>query len=278
LAGHPELLQGPRAIRWADAATLIVELDKEVEKEAGARLGEVFAMYGQDAYRRFERRALERVLRTHEAAVIAAGGSLVTAADTYKQLLARCFCVWLKTRPEEHMARVIAQGDMRPFKGRSAALDEIKKLPGIKHAFLVDAAGQGNNSLASGVAIVADSWWLANDARRTLKVTWSEGPTAVESTAGYLDQCKEMATRVAATPPTVAGQGGAAIGDVEAGFKSAAKIVEAEYYFPLLSHAPLEPQNSLAHYRSKIELDTMRTIKRALDPKGIMNPGKVVRA
>ncbi len=105
-----------------------VELDKEVEKEAGAELGEVFAMYGQDAFRRFERRALERVLAQHERAVIAAGGSLVTAADTYKQLLAKCFCIWLKTRPEEHMARVIAQGDMRPFKGRSAALDEIKKL------------------------------------------------------------------------------------------------------------------------------------------------------
>jgi shikimate kinase len=105
-----------------------VELDKEVEKEAGAELGEVFAMYGQDAFRRFERRALERVLAQHPRAVIAAGGSLVTAADTYKLLLARCFCVWLKTRPEEHMARVIEQGDMRPFKGRSAALDEIKKL------------------------------------------------------------------------------------------------------------------------------------------------------
>jgi XRE family aerobic/anaerobic benzoate catabolism transcriptional regulator len=105
-----------------------VELDKEVEKEAGTELGEVFAMYGQDAFRRFERRALERVLAQHPRAVIAAGGSLVTAADTYQQLLARCFCVWLKTRPEEHMTRVIAQGDMRPFKGRSAALDEIRKL------------------------------------------------------------------------------------------------------------------------------------------------------
>jgi XRE family aerobic/anaerobic benzoate catabolism transcriptional regulator len=105
-----------------------VELDKEVEKEAGAKLGEVFAMYGQDAFRRFERRALERVLTQHQRAVIAAGGSLVTAPDTYKQLLAKCFCVWLKTKPEEHMARVIEQGDMRPFKGRSAALDEIKQL------------------------------------------------------------------------------------------------------------------------------------------------------
>jgi len=105
-----------------------VELDKEVEKEAGAALGEVFAMYGQEAFRRFERRALERVLSQHERAVIATGGSLVTDASTYQFLLERCLCIWLKASPEEHMARVIAQGDMRPFKGRSAALDEIKKL------------------------------------------------------------------------------------------------------------------------------------------------------
>lgn len=105
-----------------------VELDSEVEREAGAKLGEVFAMYGQEAFRRFERRALERVLRTHESAVIAAGGSLVTDPDTYRLLLDNCHTVWLKARPEEHMNRVIAQGDMRPFKGRSAALDEIRKL------------------------------------------------------------------------------------------------------------------------------------------------------
>ena len=105
-----------------------IELDREVEKEAGAKLGEVFAMYGQDAYRRFERRALERVLARESRAVIATGGSLVTDSDNYRLLRERCLCVWLKTSPEEHMARVIAQGDMRPFKGRSAALEEIRKL------------------------------------------------------------------------------------------------------------------------------------------------------
>jgi len=105
-----------------------VELDKEVEKEAGAALGEVFAMYGQEAFRRFERRALERVLAQHERAVIAVGGSLVTDAGSYDLLLNRCRCIWLRTSPQEHMSRVIAQGDMRPFKGRSAALEEIRKL------------------------------------------------------------------------------------------------------------------------------------------------------
>ncbi|HYL24506.1 MAG TPA: helix-turn-helix transcriptional regulator [Burkholderiales bacterium] len=105
-----------------------VELDREVEKEAGAPLAEVFAMYGQAAFRRFERRALERVLAEQPRAVIATGGSLVTDPGTYELLLERCRCIWLKATAQEHMARVLAQGDTRPFKGRSAALDEIRKL------------------------------------------------------------------------------------------------------------------------------------------------------
>ena len=109
-----------------------VELDREVEKEAGAKLDEVFALYGQDAFRRFERRALERVLDQNERAVIATGGGLVTEPSTYELLLEHCFCVWLKASPQEHMSRVVAQGDLRPFsgraQGRSAALDEIRKL------------------------------------------------------------------------------------------------------------------------------------------------------
>jgi XRE family transcriptional regulator, aerobic/anaerobic benzoate catabolism transcriptional regulator len=105
-----------------------VELDREVEREAGAPLGEVFSMYGQDAFRRFERRALERVLKARPSAVIAVGGSLVTDPDTYRLLLEHCYCVWLRASPAEHMARVMAQGDLRPFHGRAAALDEIRKL------------------------------------------------------------------------------------------------------------------------------------------------------
>jgi XRE family aerobic/anaerobic benzoate catabolism transcriptional regulator len=126
LRGAGKSTLGEKLARGLDVP--FVELDKEVEKEAGAKLGEVFAMYGQDAYRRFERRALERVLADHPRAVIAAGGSLVTDPATYQMLLQNCVCVWLKASPEEHMSRVIAQGDMRPFKGRSAALLEIRKL------------------------------------------------------------------------------------------------------------------------------------------------------
>lgn len=105
-----------------------IELDREVEQEAGAALAEVFSMYGQDAFRRFERKALARVLGKQPRAVIAAGGSLVSDPETYGLLLDNCYCVWLKASPEEHMARVMAQGDLRPFRGRAAALDEIRRL------------------------------------------------------------------------------------------------------------------------------------------------------
>ncbi|MGH8707561.1 MAG: helix-turn-helix transcriptional regulator [Burkholderiales bacterium] len=109
-------------------ATSFIELDREVEKEAGAPLAEVFSMYGQEAFRRFERKALARVLKQLPRAVIATGGSLVTDPDTYGLLLDHCTCVWLKAKPEEHMARVMAQGDVRPFKGSPAALEEIRGL------------------------------------------------------------------------------------------------------------------------------------------------------
>jgi isoquinoline 1-oxidoreductase beta subunit len=150
------------------------------------------------------------------------------------------------------------------FGGRvvSANLAEVRRLPGVRHAFVVEPAGQGNNACVSGVAIVADSWWLANDARRSLRVTWDEGAAATQSSAGYLAQARDLAARAAngipaVAPPPAGGRGrpGAAIGDVEAALGRAAKVLEAEYYFPLLSHAPLEPQNSTAHYHDgKLEI------------------------
>jgi XRE family aerobic/anaerobic benzoate catabolism transcriptional regulator len=126
LRGAGKSTLGARLAKQLDVP--FVELDREVEKEAGVKLGEVFAIYGHDVFRRFERRALEHVLAEYPRAVIAAGGSLVTDPQTYDMLLQHCVCVWLKASPEEHMSRVIAQGDMRPFKGHSAALQEIRTL------------------------------------------------------------------------------------------------------------------------------------------------------
>lgn len=112
----------------AEIKAPFIELDREIEQEAGASLTELFGMYGQEGYRRFERRALERVLAEHRRCVIATGGSLVTAPDTYERLLSACLTVWLKAAPEEHMARVVAQGDMRPIHGHAAAMDDLKQL------------------------------------------------------------------------------------------------------------------------------------------------------
>ena len=105
-----------------------IELDREIEREAGATLTELFGMYGQEGFRRSERRALERVLADNPRCVIATSGSLVTAQETYARLLSSCYTVWLKAAPAEHMARVIAQGDMRPIHGRAAAMDDLKQL------------------------------------------------------------------------------------------------------------------------------------------------------
>ena len=112
----------------ADLGMPFIELDREIEREAGVPLAELFSMYGQEGYRRFERRALERVLAENERGVIATGGSIVTAAETYARLLSACLTVWLKATPEDHMSRVIAQGDLRPIHGHAAAMDDLKQL------------------------------------------------------------------------------------------------------------------------------------------------------
>ncbi len=109
-------------------AVPFVELDREVEREANTSLNEIFMLYGQAGYRRHERAALERVLERQPRAVIATGGSIVSETDTYDLLLASCFTVWLKAAPEEHMARVVAQGDTRPMRGNREAMDDLRRI------------------------------------------------------------------------------------------------------------------------------------------------------
>jgi XRE family aerobic/anaerobic benzoate catabolism transcriptional regulator len=105
-----------------------IELDREIESEAGTSLSEIFLLYGQAGYRRYERRALEKVLESHDACVIATGGSIVSEPGTYDLLLSACYTVWLKALPEEHMARVVAQGDTRPMAGSIEAMDDLRRI------------------------------------------------------------------------------------------------------------------------------------------------------
>jgi XRE family aerobic/anaerobic benzoate catabolism transcriptional regulator len=125
-----------------------VELDREIEREAGTSLSEIFLLYGQTGYRRYERRALEKALERHPRCVIATGGSIVSEPGTYELLLSTCHTVWLKARPEEHMARVVAQGDTRPMAGNTQAMDDLRRILDARAALygqadvVVDTAGR----------------------------------------------------------------------------------------------------------------------------------------
>jgi XRE family aerobic/anaerobic benzoate catabolism transcriptional regulator len=102
-----------------------IELDREIEKHSGASLSEIFDMFGQETFRRAEREALDDVLRRHRHFVIATGGSIVTEPGTLERLLASCFTVWVRAKPEEHMNRVMAQGDMRPMANSTRAMEDL---------------------------------------------------------------------------------------------------------------------------------------------------------
>jgi len=102
-----------------------IELDKEIEKRSGATLSEIFDMFGQETFRRAEREALDDVLRQHKNFVVATSGSIVTEPGTLELLLASCFTVWVRAEPEEHMKRVMAQGDMRPMANSARSMEDL---------------------------------------------------------------------------------------------------------------------------------------------------------
>jgi XRE family aerobic/anaerobic benzoate catabolism transcriptional regulator len=123
-----------------------VELDREVERASGMELSEIFATRGQAMYRRLERQCLETVVARFERAVIATGGSLVTEPATYDLLLSSCFVVWLSARPEEHMGRVLAQGDLRPMSEGPQAMDDLKAILESRTALYAKADAQVDTS------------------------------------------------------------------------------------------------------------------------------------
>lgn len=105
-----------------------IELAAVIEQAAGMSLPEVFSLYGQAAYRRYERRALETLVETHDRFVLSTGGSIATEPATFDQLLSSCFTVWLKATPADHMARVIAQGDRRPMGDNREAMQDLERI------------------------------------------------------------------------------------------------------------------------------------------------------
>ena len=125
-----------------------VELDREIERDSGLPLSELFTFYGQSGYRRLERRCLERLLGERSDMVLAVGGGLVAESETFNVLLGSCYTVWLKTTPEEHMSRVLAQGDLRPMADNDAAMEDLKRILQAREPLyrmadaVVDTSGQ----------------------------------------------------------------------------------------------------------------------------------------
>lgn len=112
-----------------------VELSREIEKVAGLSLSEIHALYGANAYRRYERRALDEALERHPRAVIATPGGLVSDPATFNLLLAQCLTVWLQAKPEDHMRRVAEQGDLRPMAASAEAMEDLRRILAGRAAF-----------------------------------------------------------------------------------------------------------------------------------------------
>ena len=149
--------------RLADAlGRPFVELSREVERIAGCSVREIHDLYGTGAYRRYERRALDETVRTHAEAVIATPGGIVAGPATFNALLAQCLTVWLRASPEEHMARVAAQGDTRPMAASKEAMADLRRILAGRTAFyakadrVLDTSGRSEDEcLASLLAAVS---------------------------------------------------------------------------------------------------------------------------
>jgi len=145
-----------------------VELSREIEKFAGCSVAEIQALYGINAYRRYERRALEETIQIYPEVVIATPGGLVSDVATFNQLLTHCTTVWLQADPEDHMRRVTAQGDLRPMAASREAMDDLKGLLSGRAAFYSKAhlrIDTSNQSLEETYHLLRDQ------VRQTLQLT-----------------------------------------------------------------------------------------------------------
>ena len=102
-----------------------IELDRLVEEDYGASIPDLIEMAGTATFRRHERSALDRIITAHEAAIITTAGGIVANPETYALLLRRTHTIWIKARPEDHMSRVMAQGDFRPMAQNRAAMADL---------------------------------------------------------------------------------------------------------------------------------------------------------
>lgn len=160
----PETLESRRAhriclvgLRGAGKSTLgalagkalgipFVELNREIEEHSGMPVDEVLALYGQEGYRQLEAEAINRVICTYDTMILAVAGGIVGEPDTYNTLLNHFHTIWIKTTPDEHMARVRAQGDERPMAGNPEAMEQLKSILTTRESLYARAMAQLNTS------------------------------------------------------------------------------------------------------------------------------------
>lgn len=157
-----------------DRGVPFVELDRQIEREAGTSMNEILLLHGQAGYRRYERRALLHIAEQHaDGVVMTTGGSIVSERETFDLLQSRFYCVWLKASPEEHMSRVVAQGDMRPFHGNAAE----------GQAGMSEAMEDIRRILASREALYARADAVVDTSARTIKQSMKDLERAVPQVA-----------------------------------------------------------------------------------------------
>src|SRR5574343_2045633 len=130
----------------ADLGYPFIELSREIEQFAGCQMSEIHNLYGANAYRRYERRALEEAIQIYPEVVIATPGGLVSDSSNFNLLLQHCTTVWLQADPQDHLARVAAQGDMRPMAASREALEDLKRILDGRSAFYSKADWTLNTS------------------------------------------------------------------------------------------------------------------------------------
>ena len=130
-----------------------LELDRLIEQESGVSLSAIFDLYGQSGFRRLERRCLDQVIERYPRFVLATGGSLVSEPATFERLLTMCFTVWLRATPEEHMQRVIAQGDMRPMADNRESMSDLRRILEVREPLY----GKADVTIDTGRATVDGS-------------------------------------------------------------------------------------------------------------------------
>ena len=129
-----------------DLGYAFIELSREIEQFAGCSINEIHNLYGTNAYRRYERRALEEAIQIYPEVVIATPGGLVADAANFNLLLQHCYTIWLQADPGDHMGRVAAQGDMRPMAASAEAMEDLKRILAGRSAFYAKADLRFNTS------------------------------------------------------------------------------------------------------------------------------------